>query len=98
MADQGPEAVHEYQADESTLNNGIDATLYQLLIIEKCVGHKKFALANSFNHCQIKNRIVMMNKQKSNKAWRWKGGGLSTHTCPATDGFRQNSKYFQYIG
>ena len=65
-------AVHEYQADESTLNNGIDATLYQLLIIEKCVGHKKFALANSFNHCQIKNRIVMMNKQKSNKAWRWK--------------------------
>ncbi|HZK95607.1 MAG TPA: M56 family metallopeptidase [Prolixibacteraceae bacterium] len=64
-------AVHEFQADDSTLNNGIDATKYQLLIIQKCVGHQKFALANSFNHCQIKNRIVMMNKQKSQKAWRW---------------------------
>jgi len=64
-------AIHEFQADDSTLNNGIDATKYQLLIIQKCVGHQKFALANSFNHCQIKNRIVMMNKQKSQKAWRW---------------------------
>jgi len=64
-------AVHEFQADDSTLNNGIDATQYQLLIIQKCVGHQKFALANSFNHCQIKNRIVMMNKQKSKKVWRW---------------------------
>jgi len=64
-------AVHEFQADDSTLNNGIDATQYQLLIIQKGVGHQKFALANSFNHCQIKNRIVMMNKQKSNKAWSW---------------------------
>ncbi len=64
-------AVHEFQADDSTLNYGIDATQYQLLIIQKCVGHQKFALANSFNHCQIKNRIVMMNKQKSNSAWRW---------------------------
>jgi biopolymer transport protein ExbD len=64
-------AIHEFQADDNTLNNGIDATKYQLLIIQKCVGHQKFALANSFNHCQIKNRIVMMNKQKSKKAWRW---------------------------
>lgn len=69
-------AVHEFQADDSTLNNGIDATLYQLLIIEKCVGHQKFALANSFNHCQIKNRIGMMNRQKSNNAWRWKAAAF----------------------
>ena len=64
--------IHEFQADEHTLNSGIDATKYQLLIIQKCVGHQKFALANSFNHCQIKNRITMMNKQKTSKAWRWK--------------------------
>jgi hypothetical protein len=43
-----------------------------LLIIQKCVGPQKFALANSFNHCQIKNRITMMNKSKTSKAWRWK--------------------------
>ena len=64
--------IHEFQADDRAINSGIDATKYQLLIIQKCVGHQKFALANSFNHCQIKNRIVMMNKLKSSKAWRWK--------------------------
>ena len=64
--------IHEFQADEQTLNSGIDATEYQLLIIHKCVGHKQFALANSFNHCQIKNRITMINKSKTNKAWCWK--------------------------
>jgi len=65
-------AIHEFQADDYTLNTGIDATKYQLLIIQKCVGHQKFALANSFNHCQIKNRITMMNKQKTSKAGLWK--------------------------
>ncbi len=64
--------IHEFQADDHAINSGIDAIQYQLLIIQKCVGHQKFALANSFNHCQIKNRIVMMNKQKTGKAWRWK--------------------------
>jgi beta-lactamase regulating signal transducer with metallopeptidase domain len=64
--------IHEFQADNYTLNQGIDATQYQLLIIQKCVGHQKFALANSFNHCQIKNRITMMNKQKTSKASSWK--------------------------
>jgi beta-lactamase regulating signal transducer with metallopeptidase domain len=64
--------IHEFQADENTLNSGIDATKYQLLIIQKCVGHQQFALANSFNHCQIKNRIIMMNKSKTSKAWCWK--------------------------
>jgi beta-lactamase regulating signal transducer with metallopeptidase domain len=64
--------IHEYQADDSTLNQGIDATQYQLLIIKKGVGSQWFALANSFNQCQIKKRIAMMNKQKTSKAWSWK--------------------------
>jgi len=64
--------IHEFQADDYTLHTGIDATQYQLLIIQKCVGYQKFALANSFNHCQIKNRITMMNKQKTSKAGIWK--------------------------
>ena len=64
--------IHEFQADDHTLHSGIDATQYQILIIQKCVGHQKFALANSFNHCQIKNRITMMNKQKSSRAGLWK--------------------------
>ena len=64
--------IHEFQADQYTLNKGIDATQYQILIIQKSVGSQRFALANSFNHCQIKKRITMMNKQKTSKAWRWK--------------------------
>ena len=64
--------IHEFQADEQTLHSGIDVTQYQLLIIQKGVGPRRFALANSFNHCQIKKRIIMMNKQKNSKAWRWK--------------------------
>ena len=64
--------IHEFQADEQTLNKGIDATQYQKLIIQKGVGSLRFALANSFNHCQIKKRITMMNKSKNSKAWRWK--------------------------
>ena len=64
--------IHEFQADEQTLHSGIDAKQYQLLIIKKGVGPRRFALANSFNHCQIKKRIIMMNKSKTSKAWRWK--------------------------
>ena len=64
--------IHEFQADEQTLYSGIDATQYQLLVIQKGVGPRRFALANSFNHCQIKKRIIMMNKSKTSKAWRWK--------------------------
>lgn len=64
--------IHEFQADQYTLNKGIDATQYQILIIQKSVGSQRFALANSFNHCQIKKRITMMNKQKTSKARRWK--------------------------
>ena len=64
--------IHEFQANNFTLNSGIDSTQYQLLIIKKGVGPKRFALANSFNHCQIKKRITMMNKSKTSNAWRWK--------------------------
>jgi beta-lactamase regulating signal transducer with metallopeptidase domain len=64
--------IHEYQADEYTIKSGIDTIKYQLLIVQKSVGQHRFALANSFNHCQIKNRITMMNKSKNRKRWSWK--------------------------
>jgi beta-lactamase regulating signal transducer with metallopeptidase domain len=65
-------AIHEFQADQHTLTKGIDVKKYQLLIIEKGVGPRGLSLANSFNHCQIKKRITMMNKQKTSKAGMWK--------------------------
>ena len=52
--------LHEYEADERVLDQGIDATQYQLLLVKKAVGEKRFLLANGFNHSQLKNRIRMM--------------------------------------
>ena len=52
--------LHEYEADDFVLNQGIDATQYQLLLVKKAVGEKRFLLANGFNHAQLKNRIMMM--------------------------------------
>lgn len=58
--------IHEYQADKGVLNQGIDATKYQLLLVKKAVGSSLYTLANSFNHSKIKKRITMMLKKKSN--------------------------------
>ena len=59
--------IHEYEADESVLNQGVDAKRYQLLLIKKAVGAQRFtSMANSFNHSSLKKRITMMLKEKSN--------------------------------
>lgn len=58
--------IHEYEADESVLNQGVDAKRYQLLLIKKAVGAQRFtSMANSFNHSSLKKRITMMKKKKS---------------------------------
>lgn len=58
--------IHEYEADESVINQGIDAKQYQLLLIKKAVGSVRFnSLVNSFNHSKLKKRITMMLKEKS---------------------------------
>lgn len=61
--------LHEYEADETVLEKGIDATQYQLLLVRKAVGDKRFTLANGFQHANLKNRIDMMLKTPSS-AWR----------------------------
>ena len=61
--------VHEYEADDFVLNQGIDATQYQLLLVKKAVGEKRFLLANGFNHAQLKNRITMM-QIPAKAAWK----------------------------
>ena len=52
--------LHEYEADDSVLDQGIDATQYQLLLVRKAVGEQRFSLANGFQHSKLKNRIAMM--------------------------------------
>ena len=62
--------LHEYEADNLTINKDIDATQYQLLLVKKAVGARRFQLANGFNHSKLKNRITMMHKNKTNRWMR----------------------------
>lgn len=58
--------IHEYEADETVINEGVNAREYQLLLIKKAVGTRLYSMANSFNHSKLKKRITMMLKEKSN--------------------------------
>ena len=58
--------IHEYEADEAVINEGVNAKEYQLLLIKKAVGTRLYSMANSFNHSKLKKRITMMLKEKSN--------------------------------
>ena len=58
--------IHEYEADEEVLRQGINAKEYQMLLIKKAVGARLYSIANSFNHSSLKKRITMMLKKKSN--------------------------------
>lgn len=62
--------LHEYEADEMTINQGMDAARYQLLLVRKAVGEKRFHLANGFNHSKLKNRISMMHRERSSRGMK----------------------------
>ncbi len=50
--------IHEYEADETVINEGVDARQYQLLLIKKAVGTRLYSMANSFNHSKLKKRLL----------------------------------------
>ena len=58
-------AIHEYEADEAVINQGIDATQYQRFLVVKAVGHRLQLFANNLNRGSLKSRIVMMNQHRS---------------------------------
>lgn len=60
------QTIHEYEADDNVLREGIDARQYQLLLIKKAVGTRLYSMANNLNHSNLKKRITMMMKRKSN--------------------------------
>ena len=66
------QSVHEYEADEAVLHEGVNAKEYQLLLIKKAVGTRLYSMANSLNHSSLKKRITMMMKEKSNPWARMK--------------------------
>ena len=58
--------LHEFEADQGVIHQGIDATQYQILLVKKAVGPKLYTIANGFNHTKLKKRITMMIQEKSN--------------------------------
>ena len=64
------QAVHEFQADESVLQQGVDIRQYQQLLICMSVGEIKFAMANNFLQQDLLKRIRMMMKNKTNSAMK----------------------------
>lgn len=69
MLDSSLRDVHEYEADDYVLRQGVSARGYQMLIINKAVGSSSYTFANNFNHSSIIKRITMMQKQNPNP-WR----------------------------
>jgi hypothetical protein len=55
--------LHEYQADEKTIQSGITKTDYQALLINQVAEEKLVSLSSSFNQSLIKKRIVMMTQR-----------------------------------
>ena len=58
--------LHEFEADQGVIHQGIDATQYQLLLVKKAVGKKLYTIANGFNHTKLQKRITMMIQEKNN--------------------------------
>ena len=54
--------LHEYEADDAVLKQGIDGVQYQKLLIRKAIGETQFLQANGFNHAQLKLRIQQMRR------------------------------------
>ncbi len=57
--------IHEYTADSLVLKTGTQLNSYQNLIMNQIFGIQFFPVGNNFNKSLIKNRIIMMTKNKS---------------------------------
>ena len=64
--------IHEYETDEWVIRHDMDARSYQLSLIERVVGTRRFTMANSFNQSLLNKRITMMNKVRSHRWARLK--------------------------
>lgn len=67
LIDRDLRAIHEYEADEAVINQGIDAKQYQQLLVLKAVGNRLQPFANTLGRGSLKKRIIMMYQKKSNR-------------------------------
>ncbi len=62
------QGLHEYIADNETIENEIDKSNYMMLLLQQCTADDYNAIANNFSFLLTKKRIAMITqKQKSKK-------------------------------
>lgn len=57
--------VHEYEADDHVLRQGVSLTDYQTLLVRKALADTAYAFANNFNRSHILKRLDMMKRPPS---------------------------------
>ena len=80
-------AVHEYEADQAVIHQGIDAKSYQQLLVMKVVGNRLQPFTNNLGHGSLKKRIIMMYQKKSNRWMMLKALFILPVTCFAIYAF-----------
>lgn len=70
--------LHEYEADATVIDSGVDPEIYQKLLIRKSVGNRFRTMVNSLSYSKLKARIAMMQKEKSGIGRRWRALFLAT--------------------
>lgn len=61
--------VHEYEADQYVLEQGVSSSEYMMLLLKKVSGDQNYSFVNGFNKNSIKQRILMM-KETAKSPWR----------------------------
>lgn len=64
--------LHEYLADQGVIGKGADLTEYQAHLLNQAMGIQVNDLTHNFNHSLLKKRFMMMTREKSGLASRWK--------------------------
>ena len=64
--------IHEFQADETALMQGISIKEYQMLLIRKAAKTAGYSITNNFSHNSIKKRIAMIGRKRSPVRAVWK--------------------------
>lgn len=52
--------VHEYEADDYVLRQGVDAKSYMMMLVMKVAKWEGYSFVNSLNHSTLNKRILMM--------------------------------------
>jgi TonB family protein len=64
--------IHEFLADEGVINQGYSINTYHETILSQLMGTGPREISNSFSSYKLKNRIIMMTKERSEKKARIK--------------------------